>query len=242
VNDKPLEPVRVDTRHVSDSILTEILASIAECRLVLADITTIGVLDGLPIRNANVMYEIGIAHATRLPEEVLVFRSDDDRLPFDTANVRVNRYAPDAAPEAARAQVATAILSALQEIDLRKNLAVRRAAESLDYPSWWALARAQGKGGLKHPPSGTMREALGNAPHAAALARLLELGAIRTRYEAVTADLLAASGDRSAVSLISYESTEFGTAVFLEGSNRMQLHSPEVQALLSGLAEPQDGV
>ena len=71
INGAPLEPFRVDARHVSDSILTEILESIAGARLIFGDITTIGVLDSVPVRTANVMYELGIAHACRLPEEVL---------------------------------------------------------------------------------------------------------------------------------------------------------------------------
>jgi len=62
INGAPLEPFRVDARHVSDSILTEILESIAGARLIFGDITTIGVLDSVPVRNANVMYELGIAH------------------------------------------------------------------------------------------------------------------------------------------------------------------------------------
>ena len=60
---------------------------ITSSRLFLADVTSIGKRDDVPIRNGNVMYEIGLAHAVRLPEEVLLFRSDSDRLLFDLANV-----------------------------------------------------------------------------------------------------------------------------------------------------------
>ena len=41
-NDVPLEPFRVDSRKVSDSILTEILDGISKSRLVFADITAVG--------------------------------------------------------------------------------------------------------------------------------------------------------------------------------------------------------
>ena len=84
VNDKALAPVRVDARKVSDSILTEILDGIGRARVVLADITAHDAR-GFRGRNGNVMYEVGLAHAVRLPEEVLLFRSDDQQLLFDVS-------------------------------------------------------------------------------------------------------------------------------------------------------------
>lgn len=95
-----LEPHRVDLRKVSDSVLTEILDGIARCRFFVADISTIGRLDNRAVRNANVMYEVGLAHAVRLPEEVILLRSDDDELDFDVRNIRVHRYDPDNSPAA----------------------------------------------------------------------------------------------------------------------------------------------
>ena len=65
VNSRPLEPLRVDTRRVSDSVLTDILNGIGNCRIVFADITALDVLNGVGIRNSNVLYEVGIAHASR---------------------------------------------------------------------------------------------------------------------------------------------------------------------------------
>src|SRR3989337_2771078 len=57
VNGKNLEPVRVDARRISDSILTEVLSGVGTSRLFLADVTTLERVDGRPIRNGNVMYE-----------------------------------------------------------------------------------------------------------------------------------------------------------------------------------------
>src|SRR5439155_14340007 len=88
VNGVPLEPRRVDMRKASDSVLTEILDGIARCRIFVGEVTPIGEIEGRPIRNANVLYEIGLAHATRLPQEVVLFRSDEQELLFDVANVR----------------------------------------------------------------------------------------------------------------------------------------------------------
>ena len=97
-----LQPHRVDTRRISDSILTEILDGISNDKLVLADVTTESHIASQPIRNGNVMYEVGIAHAIRLPEEVLLFRSDSDKVLFDIANVRLNSYDPDGSRNEAR--------------------------------------------------------------------------------------------------------------------------------------------
>ena len=102
-------PRRVDAHVVSDSLLTKILDGIARCRVFLADISAIGTVGGRPVRNANVLYEVGLAHSVRLPEEVLLFRSDDQQLLFDVANVRVNRYDPDADAGGAREQVARSL-------------------------------------------------------------------------------------------------------------------------------------
>ena len=139
INDNKLKAHRVDTKKVSDSILTEILTGISRSRLVLADITTIGRIDNRHVRNGNVLYEVGLAQAVRLPEEVLLFRSDDDPLLFDVSNIRVNSYDPDNDPEKAQEIIIDTIKSAFKEIDLKRHLTVQRLAETLDFPSWWTL-------------------------------------------------------------------------------------------------------
>lgn len=232
VNGKNLEPVRVDARRISDSILTEILSGISSSRLFLADVTTLGRMDGRPIRNGNVMYEVGIAHAVRLPEEVLLFRSDSDSLLFDVANVRVNSYSPDERPDEARAWVSDSIVAALREMDIRRSLAVGRAAESLDFPSWWLLAETQAGKGISHPEMKTMGQALGNASRAAAIQRLLELGAIRTSYLALTPEKFEEIKNSTATDILTYQCTEFGEAVFKEGIRRMGLLSSNMVAVL----------
>lgn len=232
VNDKRLEPIRVDTRKISDSILTEILSGIANSRLVFADITTVGYLDGKPIRNGNVMYEVGLAQSVRLPEEVIVFRSDDDSLLFDTSTVRVNSYSPDAAADKARSAVTDTLIGSLRELDLRRHLAVRKAVEMLDYPSWWLLSESGARKGVPHPKMKTMRDVLGNAARASAIARLLEMGALRTTYIEVTPELLAQIGDSPDYDLLKYECTEFGEAVIREAAARLGMLSPELGAAL----------
>jgi len=230
VNDKRLEAVRVDTRKVSDSILTEILTGVANSRLVLADITTIGHLDERPVRNGNVMYEVGLAQAVRLPEEVILFRSDDDALLFDTSNIRINRYAPDDTPDQARSQVSDAIIAAIQELDLRRHMAVQKAVESLDFPSWWLLMKS--KDGIAHPEMRTVGQLVGNLERTNAIKRLLELGAIMTSYLKMTPELLNKIGDSTDVPLLKYQCTAFGEAIVREGADRIGLFSPEIRTLL----------
>src|SRR4051812_45988772 len=72
VQTEHLRPVRVDQRKISDSILTEIVAHIARSRFIIADISVIAKHGNLVVRNSNVMYEVGLAHARRLPHEVLL--------------------------------------------------------------------------------------------------------------------------------------------------------------------------
>lgn len=232
VNEIPLEPIRVDARKVSDSILTEILTGISNSRFIVADITTIGYLDERPVRNGNVMYEIGMAQAVRLPEEVILFRSDRDTLPFDTSNIRVNYYNPDDAPDEACAQLADVIVSAGNELDLKRLLAVKRATESLDFPCWWLLSQSQSGQGITHPETTTIAQAIGNASRAASIARLLELGLLRTVYLETTPEMLEEIGDSSQAQLLTYKPTEFGNAVFEEGVRRLGLLSPEMQGYL----------
>ena len=214
-----LEPIRVDTRKVSDSILTEILDGIAHCSLVLADITTIGKLDKTEtaVRNGNVMYEVGIAHSCRLPEEVLIFRSDDDALPFDVTNVRVNKYNPDNDPEEAKSSVLSAIKSALREIDLRRHLATKAATKSLDHISWRILDQAFTDGEVRPFPVRKVGDALSNTPRNAAIARLLELGLLETDLETRSKEIIRGDVAMGAVPMdedvFLYKLTPFGKSV-----------------------------
>jgi hypothetical protein len=203
VGSERLEPLRVDARTMSDSVLTEIVRAISRARLVFADLST---FDG--VRSANVMYEVGVAHATRLPEEVVLFRDDRDPLLFDVSNITVHQYDPDRDPAAARAKVASTLAAALREIDLRKCLAVQRALEALDLDSHDLL---QATSRSEHPaPS------LSRGP--AAIQRLLELGLLRTRDEKDHADDLGP--EASPPELVRYLVTPLGQEVLRAAEQR----------------------
>lgn len=86
---KELKPYRVDLSKSGDSILTDIVDGIAHSQLVLADVSTIGKdsVSGAPYRNANVLYEVGLALACRHPSEVLLVRDDEDKFLFDVSSI-----------------------------------------------------------------------------------------------------------------------------------------------------------
>jgi hypothetical protein len=222
------EPYRVDTRQVSDSILTEILTGISRSRVVFADITTIGYLNQKPVRNGNVMYEVGIAHTIRLPEEVILFRSDQDDLLFDVANVRVNSYDPDTDPKKAKMLVENAIVEAIKEVDLKKHLSVKAAAESLDFPSWVVLIDAALPDGIKPPVTKTMGDVMATFSRIPAISKLLEMGALTTRYLKMTPGILSTHAGEESEFMLRYKITPFGSALLEHITSRMGMDSSEM--------------
>ncbi len=171
------DPHRVDNRNVSDSILTEILDGISNASLIIADISVIGELNGKPIRNANVLYEVGLAHAKRLPEEILMFRSDDKALLFDTYNVRVNPYDPDGDPTNTREKLISHIHIAIREVVLQRSLAVEQGANLLDLNTLGSLVRARSNG--LSPPDG---QGLLVTQELRSIERALELGMLQIEF------------------------------------------------------------
>ncbi|MBX7169277.1 MAG: hypothetical protein K1X74_23290 [Pirellulales bacterium] len=227
INEIRLEAYRVDVSVVGDSILTEILQGITSARLILADISTLHVIDDTAYRNANVMYEVGIAHSLRLPEEVLLFRSDCDRLLFDLANVRVHHYDPDKDEEAASDKLAVTIIEALREVDLRKSTYVHRAAEVLDGSCVDLLVAAANNGGIaKQPASKSSGDILWNTRYIAAISRMLELGILCFENFKITPELLESPSSQPIP--YEYRVTPFGDAVLRVLIEKTGLNDPDV--------------
>lgn len=219
VNEVGLKPYRVDTSMISDSIITEITSGIGNCSLFFADLTTIGRIKKKAIRNGNVMYEVGIAHAVRLPAEVILFRSDKDSLLFDVANIRVNFYDPDNKPKEARTKVKEALRSAMEEINHCKLLSIQLAANSLTDDSIVCLFESFifTRGIVKHPLIRTVGNFFGKSERINSIRQLLEHGIIITQYRKY---VFLQDGKLQDESLneenLSYEITRFGEAVIKE--------------------------
>jgi len=91
-------------------------------------------MNGLTSPNPNVMYEIGIAHSSRLPEEVIIIRgenSKDDPAPFNISHIRWNSFNPDE-PAKAINKIKKLIKWAEKEIDLIKDKMLTKIMYSLD--------------------------------------------------------------------------------------------------------------
>ncbi|MCE5185130.1 MAG: hypothetical protein LLF76_03285 [Planctomycetaceae bacterium] len=84
VKEAGLEPVRGDSVFMSSSIVGDIWRKTQEARVLIADLSE---------KNANVFYELGLAHAIGKPV-ILISESMED-VPFDLRNYRVITYDKD---------------------------------------------------------------------------------------------------------------------------------------------------
>jgi hypothetical protein len=84
-----LKAVRVDERKSGDSIITEIIKGISQAEIVIADISSMGIAeDGYNVqRNGNVMYELGLAHASKSPASVIILKDDHEKMLFDVSSI-----------------------------------------------------------------------------------------------------------------------------------------------------------
>lgn len=76
-----LKCIRGDDMPGSDHVMDDVLNAIAEAEIIIADLTG---------QNANVFYEVGIAHANNKP--VLLIAQSMDDVPFDLRHRRVLIY------------------------------------------------------------------------------------------------------------------------------------------------------
>ena len=122
-----LKPYRTKEVLVSDSIPINILEGINRAKLLLFDIS-----NEKDRPNSNVMYELGIAHAIRLPEEVIILRDDlSESSPFDIRHLRWNTFSTQNAKKSQNT-VKQLIKNAEKQIDLTRDIMVRNVCSSLD--------------------------------------------------------------------------------------------------------------
>jgi hypothetical protein len=74
---------RADDVRVGGYIMDSVLRGIAEAEIVIADLTG---------SNANVFYELGIAHTVKRPEKVILLIQDMASMPFDLSAFRSIEY------------------------------------------------------------------------------------------------------------------------------------------------------
>lgn len=81
VADAGLHCVRADDIWENDHVMEDVLALLWRSQIVVADLTG---------RNANVFYEVGLAHA--LPRKTVLLTQKRDDIPFDLQSIRYLRY------------------------------------------------------------------------------------------------------------------------------------------------------
>lgn len=81
IREAGLEPVRADELFSTGSVIEQIWEQISRAKVLLADLTD---------KNANVFYELGLAHAANKPVVFTTGRLDD--VPFDLRHLRVAVY------------------------------------------------------------------------------------------------------------------------------------------------------
>jgi hypothetical protein len=131
-----LEPFRVDESFVSDSILTDILKGIGSAKLIIVDISA----DECGYRNGNVMYELGIAHSIRMPEEVIIVCCDKkiSKHLFDINQIRINYFNENNIEESVE-KVIKLLKNSIKEIDLTKDILISKVLRSLDPACYYVL-------------------------------------------------------------------------------------------------------
>jgi hypothetical protein len=81
IKDASLEPVRADELFSTGSVMEQIWEEIGKAKVLMADLTD---------KNANVFYELGLAHAAKKPVVFTTARIED--VPFDLRHLRVITY------------------------------------------------------------------------------------------------------------------------------------------------------
>lgn len=233
---------RVDYNISGESIVHDILDGIAHSRLVLADITSSPMSDEhgqvWPQRNGNVMWELGVAHVMRVPDEVIVVRSDNDPSIFDLTQFRAFPYDPQDVVGSRRMLTAIAT-DRIRAVEQSASDHVKRCAALLDYTGWMILSNAAAGEGIDPPVTKTMGQVLGNMSIIPAIARLLDMGALTTSFASLTPEAIQSLGDGPAEKLTKYRIAPFGEAVLRYCAEKMGVLSPEMQPLLQVLAQEQ---
>jgi hypothetical protein len=223
--DLKLKANRVDYRESGESIVYDILDGIAHAKLVLSDITSVTMKDSngveWPQRNGNVMWEVGIAHTMRLPDEVIMIRSDSDPSIFDLTQFRAFPYDPLRVVQS-RNFIRDLSLDRLRSIDQSKSRYVEQCVDVMDFPAWSLLTQILHTGSMEIPVIRNMGHVMGNMSRLPAINRLLDMGAIKTAFKKIDPTVIANTpADAPLESLMRYESTPLAEAMLKCAGMRM---------------------
>lgn len=136
-----LKPYFIKEIITGDSIPSDIMKGIIECKLVLFDISPIR--KKVKIRNPNVMYELGLANTWRNGEEVIVVSDDVKNLPFDIQQIGVVKYSLRNKKKAIE-KIKDTILFRLEQVKIKHKSIVRKAGESLTLEACQFLIKTRG--------------------------------------------------------------------------------------------------
>jgi hypothetical protein len=211
-----LAAYKVDNSMTGDSILTDIADGIAHSAVILADVSVIdeGRFTGYPIRNGNVMYEVGMALSCRLPSEVLLIRDDEKRFLFDVSTIphmTVDFKDKGDATERIRAALHDRLTETRRIYDARVSIASRRLTP---------LELQVLEGFAKHGP-GVAQDFANKAtgmlsiPMERAIAALLEKGCIQS------------AGRNVETQGLFYHMTPFGRDVAASGISTLPMLKPK---------------
>jgi len=135
-----LKPYRTKERLVSDSIPIDVLEGIGRAKLLLFDISN----EQEDRPNSNVMYELGIAHAIRLPEEVIIVMDEQSEIsPFDIRHLRWNKFSTRNIKKS-KDKIKRLIINAEKQLDLTRDLMIRSVLSALDIDMFSFLEVVQG--------------------------------------------------------------------------------------------------
>ena len=81
IKDAGMEPLRADQLFSTGTVIEQIWEQIQKAKILVADLTG---------KNANVFYELGLAHANKKP--VVFISANIDDVPFDLRHLRVIIY------------------------------------------------------------------------------------------------------------------------------------------------------
>lgn len=236
--DLKLTPNRVDYNRSGESIIHDILDGIAHARIVIADITCSMMSDRngtiWPQRNGNVMWELGIAHTMRVPDEVITVRSDTEPSIFDLTQFRAFPYDPDDICGARRFLLQLAS-DRLKSVSQYRSHFIRECAESLSFPDFQVLSAALQKGYIDPPEIKTFGDAVGAGSFMQSISRLLQMGALKTTFLKLTPELISSKEFHNLPlqRIMRYEPTPIASDILTHIAQQIASDNPAVAAALN---------